>query len=227
MKIKKFNLFITSDDVSDFGKSFSISKFYIYSFIIGSFFILFFTLSGIYFFFFQGNIKNNSSSDTHSVIIESINDSLLFANDPVKFIKKQDFETSFITSRFTENHTGIDINGTIGTKIYSPIPGKVIYEGYNKKMGNIIIISHNNGYVTKYMHNKKNFVTKGQKISINEPIAEMGNSGSSVKSEGIHVHFELWKDGEVIDPAPFIKNLKLIDSNTLVLKNNLGVDKWK
>ena len=102
--------------------------------------------------------------------------------------------------------------------------GKVVYEGYNKKLGNIIIISHDNGYITKYMHNKKNFVNVGQKISVNTPIAEMGNSGSLIKSEGIHVHFELWKDGAAINPLPFIKNLKLVDSNTLVLKNNVGVN---
>ena len=40
----------------------------------------------------------------------------------------------------------------------------------------------------------------------------MGNSGFSVKNEGIHLHFELWKNGISIDPAPFIKNLKLVDN---------------
>ena len=54
-------------------------------------------------------------------------------------------------------------------------------------------------------------------------LAEMGNSGSSVKSEGIHLHFELWQNGVTINPAPFIKKLQTIDSNTLVLKSNVGV----
>ena len=121
------------------------------------------------------------------------------------------------------NLVKIDINGNIGTKIYTPMSGKVIYEGFNKKLGNIIIISHNNGYITKYMHNKKNFVDIVQKVSVNEPIAEMGNSGSSVKSEGIHLHFELWQNGVAINPTPFIKKLQIIDSNTLVLESNVGV----
>ena len=61
-------------------------------------------------------------------------------------------------------------------------------------------------------------------MTVNELILEMGNSGSLIKSEGIHVHFELWKDGTAINPLPFIKNLKLVDSNTLVLKNNVGAN---
>ena len=223
MKIKKFNLFITSNDVSDFGKSFSISKAYIYLFICSSIFILFFFLFGFYFFFFTSKQELISNLVVPNYN-DSLNDSLFFIKDPVKFKNKSDFETSFITSDFTKNHIGIDINGKTGTKIYSPMPGKVIYEGYNKKIGNIIIISHHNGYITKYMHNKKNYVSIGQELSTNNPIAEMGNSGSLVKSKGIHLHFELWKNGVVINPNPFIKNLKLIDSSTLALKNNSGVN---
>ena len=60
----------------------------------------------------------------------------------------------------------------------------------------------------------------GDKISLDKAIAEMGNSGSLVKSEGIHLHFELWKDGTPVDPLPFIKDLKSIDSNTLVFNKN-------
>ena len=68
------------------------------------------------------------------------------------------------------------------------------------------------------MHNKKNFVKSGEKVNTDKPIAEMGNSGSAVKNEGIHLHFELWKDGKVIDPSPFIKNLKVVDIDTFVSK---------
>ena len=73
------------------------------------------------------------------------------------------------------------------------------------------------------MHNKKNFVEYGDKVKIDKPIAEMGNSGASVKNEGIHLHFELWQNGGVINPTPFIKKLQTIDSNALVLKTIVGV----
>ena len=223
MKIKKFNLFITSNDVNDFGKSYSIEKKYIYIFFFSSIIILFFFLFGLYSFFLKPELKlKHLVSNPINESSKNLDISLSFINDPVKFKNKSDFETSFITSNFSDTHTGVDINGNVGTKIYSPMSGKVIYEGYNKKLGNIIIISHDNGYITKYMHNKKNFVDVGQKVSVNEPIAEMGNSGSSIKSEGIHLHFELWQNGAAINPTPFIKKLQTIDSNTFVLKSNVG-----
>jgi len=227
MKIKKLNLFITSNDVSDFGKSFTIKKSYIYLLILFSLCILFFFSIGIYSFFLSSetDIDSRDIINVDSSSTNTLNNASLFSNDPVKAKQKSDAiaPTSYITTNFTEEHIGIDINGNIGTKIYTPMSGKVIYEGFNKKLGNIIIISHNNGYITKYMHNKKNFVDIGQKVSVNEPIAEMGNSGSSVKSEGIHLHFELWKNGVAINPTPFIKKLQIIDSNTLVLESNVGV----
>ena len=94
--------------------------------------------------------------------------------------------------------------------------GIVIYAGFDKKFGNSIIISHDNGCITKYMHNKSNLVKSGERINIKKPIAKMGNSSSSVKNEGIHLHFELWKDGEVINPSGYIKNLKTVDIDTYV-----------
>jgi len=170
-------------------------------------FLLFFSILGIYSFFFSGsNIDANINT-----LNESIQE-IEFLKDPVKPKNNSEFETSFITSNFDDTHIGIDINGNIGTKIYSPMPGRVIYQGFDKKKGNCIIISHDNGYITKYMHNKKNFVKSGDNINLNKAIAEMGNSGSSVKNEGVHLHFELWKNGVVINPEPFIKNLKSVDN---------------
>ena len=144
-----------------------------------------------------------------------IND-VQFLKDPVNAKNNSDFETSFITGSFDDNHMGIDINGNIGTQIYVPMNGQVIYSGFDKKFGNTIIVSHDNGFITKYMHNKKNFVKYGDNVKTDKPIAEMGNSGASVKNEGIHLHFELWKDGKVIDPSSFIKNLKVVDIDTFV-----------
>lgn len=212
MKNKKFNLFITSNDVDNFGNSYSISKFSIYFLISSLALILMLSFFGFYFLFLHSPpinstlIYNDSTSD------------IQFLKDPVKAKNNSDFETSFITSNFDNSHMGIDINGSIGTKVYAPMDGQVIYSGFDKKLGNSIIISHSNGCITKYMHNKKNFVKSGENVSVDKPIAEMGNSGSSVKNEGIHLHFELWKDGKVINPSLFIKNLKVVDIDTFVSK---------
>ena len=140
-----------------------------------------------------------------------LNDSIYFNQDPVKNISG--FDTPVISNSFKKGHRGLDITGPIGTKIYSILPGKVIFEGNDKKMGNIIIISHENGLISKYMHNKKNYIKVGDLIKLEKPIAEMGKTGSVLsKKEGIHLHFELWKNGVSINPFEYIKNLNTIDS---------------
>ena len=212
MKNKKFNLFITTNDVDNFGTSYSISKLSIYLLISALSLVFVFSFFGLYFLF-----SYSPQTNSQPIYNSNISD-IQFLKDPVKAKNNSDFETSFITSNFDITHMGIDINGSIGTKIYTPMIGYVVYAGFDKKFGNTIIISHNNGCVTKYMHNKKNFVKSGEKVNTDKPIAEMGNSGSVVKNEGIHLHFELWKDGKVINPSPFIKNLKVVDIDAFVSK---------
>ena len=210
METRKFKIFLTTNDVDSFGRSYTISKFFLYSTISIISFVFLLSLFGIYFLFL-------SEPKSNMPIEISKDDAVIkFIKDPVEPKNGSDFETSFITSNFENNHKGIDINGSIGTKIYSPMEGIVIYAGFDKKFGNSIIISHDNGCITKYMHNKSNLVKSGERINIKKPIAEMGNSGSSVKNEGIHLHFELWKDGEVINPSGYIKNLKTVDIDTYV-----------
>ena len=210
METRKFKIFLTTNDVDSFGRSYTISKFFLYSIISIISFVFLLSLFGIYFLFL-------SEPKSNMPIEISKDDAVIkFIKDPVEPKNGSDFETSFITSNFENNHKGIDINGSIGTKIYSPMEGIVIYAGFDKKFGNSIIISHDNGCITKYMHNKSNLVKSGERIDIKKPIAEMGNSGSSVKNEGIHLHFELWKDGKVINPSGYIKNLKTVDIDTYV-----------
>ena len=210
METRKFKIFLTTNDVDSFGRSYTISKLFLYSTISIISFVFLLSLFGIYFLFL-------SEPKSNMPIEISKDDAVIkFIKDPVEPKNGSDFETSFITSNFENNHKGIDINGSIGTKIYSPMEGIVIYAGFDKKFGNSIIISHDNGCITKYMHNKSNLVKSGERIDVKKPIAEMGNSGSSVKNEGIHLHFELWKDGKVINPSGYIKNLKTVDIDTYV-----------
>ena len=217
MKNNSYHLFITSD-INSFGKSFTITSIFIYSISLVIVIFFFLALFGFISFFFS----DTSSSTNKDILVNTSfkSDSLTFYQDPIKMNKKDIFETSFITNKFSENHNAIDINGVPGTKIYSPMPGRVFFSGYDKKLGNLLIISHNNGYLTKYMHNKKNFISTNDIIDINKPIAEIGNSGSLVKNEGVHLHFELWKDGEALDPIKYIKQIKLIDSDSVIVLNN-------
>ena len=210
MENRKFKIFLTMNDVDSFGRSYTISRFFLYSTISIISLVFIFSLFGIYFLFL------NEPKSNMPVNISENNSIIKFIKDPVEPKNGSDFETSFITSNFEKNHRGIDINGSIGTKVYSPMEGIVIYAGFDKKFGNSIIVSHDNGCITKYMHNKANLVRTGDRVDIKKPIAEMGNSGSSVKNEGIHLHFELWKDGKVINPSDYIKNLKTVDIDTYV-----------
>ena len=88
--------------------------------------------------------------------------------------------------------------------------GVVIHEGFDREKGHMLIIEHDNGYVTKYMHNKKNLVYQGESVKAGDKIAKMGASGKLVSGKQPHLQFELWKDQEPVDPFPFIKELKLI-----------------
>ena len=128
MKSKYFKLHVTSDDVTNFGKSYLISKYLIYSLCVLLVFFLFFSVFGIYSFFLS---DSNTNSDL--VLLNEDIKEIKFLKDPVNSKNNSDFETSFITSGFDDMHIGIDINGNIGTKIYSPMPGRVIYQGFDKK----------------------------------------------------------------------------------------------
>ena len=204
MKIRKFNLFITSD-INSIGKSLSFTNVFVYFICLIFIVIFFFAVFGFYYILFDK--KSNIISDNQKIDIQSMKDSIYFNQDPVKNISG--FDTPVISNSFKKGHRGLDITGPIGTKIYSILPGKVIFEGNDKKMGNIIIISHENGLISKYMHNKK----VGDLIKLDKPIAEMGKTGSVLsKKEGIHLHFELWKNGVSINPFEYIKNLNTIDS---------------
>ena len=221
MKIRKFNLFITSD-INSPGRTITFSNIFIYVSIFSFAIIVFFSILGFYYLFFH-----NSNNDINSIALDSMSKKAneiekvidSFYQSPVRVTS--DFDSPVISSIFKPGHKGIDITGPIGTKIYAVMPGKVFYQGNDQKMGNIIIITHDNGYITKYMHNKNNFVNVGDSILLNKAIAEMGKTGSVLsKTEGIHLHFELCKDGGPMDPLPFIKNIDLIDSQISELKNN-------
>ena len=100
-------------------------------------------------------------------------------------------------------HFGIDIVSDQSTPIVSIADGVVIYSDYSKELGNGVVIDHQNGYYSHYYHNEENFVKKNEKIDRGMLIGKIGNTGVST---GPHLHFEIWKDGEPIDPLNFFPN---------------------
>lgn len=102
-------------------------------------------------------------------------------------------------------HKGVDFAGKIGSDIISVAAGVVTWAGDRYGFGKMVEIDHGNGYSTRYAHNSRNMVKLGDKISRGQLIAKMGSSG---RSTGSHVHFEVVRNGKVIDPMKHMVSAK-------------------
>src|SRR3972149_5753065 len=103
----------------------------------------------------------------------------------------------------TEMHRGIDILARAGTSVKAAANGLVTEVGTMPGLGNYITITHGNGVVTRYGHNKKNLVKKGERISRGQTIARVGNSG---RTTGPHLHYEVVVKGKYVNPFLYIPN---------------------
>jgi murein DD-endopeptidase MepM/ murein hydrolase activator NlpD len=117
----------------------------------------------------------------------------------------------FISSYFGERedpfsgheayHKGVDFAGTTGSNVIAVAAGVVTWAGERSGYGNLVEINHGDGYVTRYAHNARTLVTVGQTVKRGEPVALMGSTG---RSTGPHVHFEVLRNGRQVDPLSFI-----------------------
>ena len=98
-------------------------------------------------------------------------------------------------------HSGIDFGADSGTTIRAGAAGVVIYADWYGGYGNTVIIDHGGGITTLYAHSEGFYITNGQTVQKGQPIAAVGSTGFST---GPHLHFEVRKDGEPIDPAPYL-----------------------
>lgn len=99
-------------------------------------------------------------------------------------------------------HKGVDLASRTGNKIRTMGKGKVIKSEFNATYGNLIEIDHGNGFKTKYAHMHKRYVKKGDSVEVDEVIGEVGSTG---RSTGPHLHYEIIYLGTHVDPLPFIK----------------------
>jgi lipoprotein NlpD len=101
----------------------------------------------------------------------------------------------------TANGRGIDIAGTQGQAVVAAAPGKVIYSGSDLRgYGKLVIIKHNNTYLSVYAHNSQILVKEGQQVNKGQKIAEMG----STDTDKIKLHFEIRRQGKSVDPASYL-----------------------
>lgn len=99
-------------------------------------------------------------------------------------------------------HEGLDIAGRSGSDVLSVADGIVTWVGQRGGYGGLVEVDHGNGYVSRYAHNKTIKVKKGDRVSKGETLALMGSTG---RSTGPHVHFEVLRDGQHVNPYNFIK----------------------
>ncbi|WP_411832962.1 peptidoglycan DD-metalloendopeptidase family protein [Pseudoxanthomonas mexicana] len=118
---------------------------------------------------------------------------------------------SYITSGFggradpfgrgAQNHKGIDFKANVGDPVLAVADGVVAFAGVKGGYGNVIDVDHGNGYITRYAHNSRLLVKAGDLVRVGQEVAKAGSSG---RSTGAHVHFEVWQDGRVLNPRKFL-----------------------
>jgi len=107
-----------------------------------------------------------------------------------------------ISQSFGRGHTGMDIAGASGSAIGAADGGTVTFAGWQGGYGNFIIINHGNGIVTRYAHCSKLLVQKGQKVSQGQTIGLRGSTG---RSTGPHLHFEVMVGGAFRNPISYLR----------------------
>lgn len=109
--------------------------------------------------------------------------------------------TSKFGTRGNEYHTGLDIAAPKGTPYKAALDGKVVFSGWKGNYGNLVILDHGDGIQTYYAHNSENLVDVGQAVSKGQVIAKVGSTG---RTTGPHLHFEVRRDKEPYNPLLFL-----------------------
>jgi murein DD-endopeptidase MepM/ murein hydrolase activator NlpD len=102
-----------------------------------------------------------------------------------------------------EFHKGVDIAHRHGTTILATADGIVSFVGKKGSMGNVVVIDHGHGMITRYAHLNKSLKKRGEEVKRGDIIAQMGNSG---RSTGPHLHYEVHLNGVPVNPTQYILN---------------------
>ncbi|MCW4471424.1 M23 family metallopeptidase [Xanthomonas sp. H13-6] len=118
---------------------------------------------------------------------------------------------SYVTSSFgtradpfgrgRASHKGMDFHARVGDPVMAVADGVVRYSGVKGGYGNVVEVDHGNGYVTLYAHNSRLTVKVGDLVRAGQEVAKAGSTG---RSTGAHVHFEVWENGQVVNPRKFL-----------------------
>jgi murein DD-endopeptidase MepM/ murein hydrolase activator NlpD len=100
-------------------------------------------------------------------------------------------------------HEGLDFTAMLGTPIVAAADGTVTRSGWEDTYGNIVEITHAEGFMTRYAHISKRHVTEGQRVKRGQHIADVGSTG---RSTGPHLHYEVFRHGHVMNPVQVLPN---------------------
>ena len=100
-------------------------------------------------------------------------------------------------------HPGLDFRGAFGAPIHAAADGTVSFVGQIRGYGNVVEVSHGNGLLTRYAHMSKTMAKVGQRVAAGDVIGAIGSTG---RSTGPHLHFEVRINGSVVNPRPFLEN---------------------
>lgn len=107
-----------------------------------------------------------------------------------------------VTGEFNETNKGIDIAGKVGEPVLAASDGKVVYAGNSLRgYGNLVIVKHDNTYLTAYAHNSRLLVKEGDSVRKGQKIAEMGDTDTNSPK----LHFELRVNGKPVNPTPYLQ----------------------
>ncbi|HHY26366.1 MAG TPA: M23 family metallopeptidase, partial [Desulfitobacterium dehalogenans] len=112
------------------------------------------------------------------------------------------YVSSYYGYRGSEFHTGIDYAGSTGDPFVAAAAGTVIFAGKQGNYGNSILVDHGNGIQTRYAHASKLLVNVGRSVSQGETIGLVGSTG---RSTGSHLHFEIIVNGDTVNPANYVR----------------------
>lgn len=120
---------------------------------------------------------------------------------------------SYVTSGFgtradpfgrgAATHKGMDFHAKVGDPVMAVADGVVSFSGVKGGYGNVVEVDHGNGYKTLYAHNSRLSVREGNLVRAGQEVAKAGSTG---RSTGAHVHFEVWQEGRVVNPRKFLGN---------------------
>jgi murein DD-endopeptidase MepM/ murein hydrolase activator NlpD len=148
----------------------------------------------------EGRFRDLNNRITETVLVEAASPNL----PPVKGYITAGWGARVdpINPNVREFHSGVDISAQSGSKVIAPADGTVIFAGPFAGYGNLVVIDHKFGMVTRYAHLQRMDVQVGQHVSRRDTIGYVGMSG---RTTGPHLHYEVWQNSRCLDPTKYFQ----------------------